>query len=167
MSDLATATSALAGRWQAIYQELEGESADHDDIIEFDQNTFKIEKSGSVEYEGSFSVGGERAPFSMVLFYSRSPKAFFLGGPRPGIFQVEGDTFKCCFGAIGHPAPTVLNSYPGSASVLTIFRRIAPAGQPAAQAAVATSPAAPLPGHPPGSTRPTPLPPGVKGVDPW
>lgn len=153
MSDLATSTSALAGRWQAIYQELEGESVDHDDVIEFHQNTFKLEKDGRVEYEGTFSVGGERAPYSMVLFYSRSAKSIFLGGPRPGIFQVEGDTFKCCFGAIGHAAPAVLNSYPGSGSVLTIFGRIGSAGQPAAQAAITPPP-----------IRPPKLP---KGVEPW
>jgi uncharacterized protein (TIGR03067 family) len=134
MSDLDTAVAALAGKWQAVYQELEGESVDHSEIIEFDQNTFKIEKAGRVEYEGTFSVGGERGPYSIVLFYSKSPTPIFLGGPRPGIFQVEGDTFKCCFGAIGHPAPTVLNSYSGSGSVLTIFGRMAAGGQQAAGA---------------------------------
>jgi uncharacterized protein (TIGR03067 family) len=152
MSDLATAISTLAGKWEAIYQELEGESVSHDDVIEFDQNTFKIERNGRVEYEGTFSVGGEHAPYSMVLFYSKSSKPIFLGGARPGIFQIEGDTFKCCFGAIGHPAPRVLNSYPGSGSVLTIFGRIAAAGQAAgAQPAIVTPPRIRLP----------------KGVEPW
>jgi uncharacterized protein (TIGR03067 family) len=152
MSDLDTAISALPGRWQAIYQQLEGESVGHDDIIEFDQNTFKIEKGGRVEYEGTFSVGGERAPYSMVLFYSKSPTPLFLGGGRPGIFQVEGNTFKCCFGAIGHPAPTVLNSYPGSGSVLTVFGRMVPAGGAVRPAAT----------HPPiRPIRP------ITGVRPW
>jgi uncharacterized protein (TIGR03067 family) len=134
MTDAAiTAATALAGKWQAIYQEQEGQSIEHDDIIEFDDNNFKIAKSGSIEYEGTFSVGGEQAPFFIVLMYSKSSQSLFLGGPRPGIFQVEADTFKCCFSAIGHPAPSVLSTYPGSGSVLTIFGRLASSGQPVAR----------------------------------
>jgi hypothetical protein len=65
--------------------------------------------------------------------YSTSAQPIFLGGPRPGIFQVDGDTFKCCFGGIGHSAPDDLNTYPGSGSVLTVFERSPRTVQPQLQ----------------------------------
>jgi hypothetical protein len=91
--------------------------------MEFQENTFKVLKGHNVEYEGTFTVGGAKAPFSIVLEYSKSAQPIFLGGPRAGIFQVEGDTFKCCFGGIGHPAPHDLNTYPESGFVLTVFEK--------------------------------------------
>jgi uncharacterized protein (TIGR03067 family) len=118
-----TSANKLTGRWGAVYQELDGQNVPHDEVMEFQENTFKVLKGRNVEYEGTFTVGGTKPPFSIVLTYSKSAQPIFLGGPRPGIFQVEGDTFKCCFGGIGHPAPHDLNTYPGSGFVLTVFER--------------------------------------------
>ncbi len=118
-----TSANSLTGRWVAVYQELDGQNIPHDEVMEFTDNTFKVLKGGRADYEGTFTVGGVKPPFSIVLTYSKSAQPVFLGGPRPGIFQVEGDTFKCCFGAIGHPAPNDLNTYPDSGFVLTVFER--------------------------------------------
>jgi uncharacterized protein (TIGR03067 family) len=128
--DALTAAGGLTGKWVAVYQEFGGQNVSHDEVMEFQENSFKVLKGSSVDYEGTFTVGGTRAPFSIVLTYSKSTAPVFLGGPRPGIFQVEGDTFKCCFGAIGHPAPRDLNTYPGSGSVLTVFERSPRTAQP-------------------------------------
>ena len=119
----------------AVYQERDGQNIPHDEVMEFQDNTFKVLKGGNVEYEGTFTVGDAKAPFSMVLTYSKSAAPVFLGGPRPGIFQVEGDTFKCCCGAVGHPAPQDLNTYPESGSVLTVFERSPRTAQPQIQTA--------------------------------
>jgi uncharacterized protein (TIGR03067 family) len=130
MSSALTSANALTGKWVAVYQELGGQIVPNDEVMEFNGNTFKVEKGGNVAYEGTFTVGGAKAPFSMVLTYSTSAQPIFLGGTRPGIFQVEGNTFKCCFGAIGHSAPDDLNTYPGSGSVLTVFDRRPHGAQP-------------------------------------
>jgi uncharacterized protein (TIGR03067 family) len=118
-----TAASRLTGRWVGVYQELDGQNVPHDEVMEFQGNTFRVMKGGNAEYEGTFTVAGAEIPFSIALTYSTSAQPIFLGGPRPGIFQVEGDTFKCCFGGIGHPPPECLNTYPGSGLVLTVFER--------------------------------------------
>jgi uncharacterized protein (TIGR03067 family) len=125
-----TSAEQLAGSWVGVYQELEGQNVPHDVEMAFQDNTFQVLKGGDVDYEGTFTVGGETAPFSLVLNYSKSALPIFVGGPRPGIFQVEGDTFKCCFGAIGHPAPEDLNTFPGSGFVLTVFERSPATAQP-------------------------------------
>jgi uncharacterized protein (TIGR03067 family) len=130
MSDAVTSANALTGRWVGLYQELDGQIVPHDEVMEFQDNTFKVEKGGNTTYEGTFTVGGATAPFSMALIYSVSAQPIFIGGPRPGIFQVVGNTFKCCFSAIGHPAPGTLNTYPGSGSVLTVFERRPAAAHP-------------------------------------
>jgi len=117
------AANTLSGKWVAVYQEIDGQNIPHDEVMEFHDNTFKVLKGSTTTYEGTFTVGGTKSPFSIVLTYSKSAQPVFLGGPRPGIFQVDGDTFKCCFGVIGHPAPHELNTYPDSGSVLTVFER--------------------------------------------
>lgn len=130
MASIMAAANKLTGRWVAVYQEVEGQNVPHDEVMEFKESTFKVLKGSKVEYEGTFTLGGSTVPFSMALTYSKSAQPVFLGGPRPGIFQVEGDTFKCCFGAIGHPAPRDMNTYPESGSVLTVFERNPRSPQP-------------------------------------
>ena len=39
------------------------------------------------------------------------------------MFQVEGDTLKCCFGGRGKPTPQGLNTFPGAEAVLSILQR--------------------------------------------
>jgi uncharacterized protein (TIGR03067 family) len=129
--------TALQGRWTSVYQEIDGQMATHAvnvaEVMEFQGTEFKVEKNGRAEYEGTFTISGLTSPFSIVLIYRTSAQPLFLGGPRPGVFQVEGDTFKCCFGSIGQPRPRALNTFPGSESVLTIFHRHGARAQPAAQ----------------------------------
>ncbi|HLX85038.1 MAG TPA: hypothetical protein VKR59_14150 [Terriglobales bacterium] len=117
------AFNAIQGRWTVLYQEIDGQVAGPvPTTLEIQGNEFKIEKDNDVNYEGTVSVGSG-SPAEVVLIYRKSATPLFLGGPRAGIFQVEGDTLKWIFGAVGHPAPREFNTFPGSETVLSVYTR--------------------------------------------
>jgi len=89
-------------------------SPEIDAIVELQGSEFKVIKSGTAAYEGRFTLNPRTSPHGIALIYTASIQPFFLGGPRPGVFQIEGDTLKWCFGVVGQPAPEGLNTFPGS-----------------------------------------------------
>ena len=123
----ASLRSLMQGRWDTLYAELDGkaipEAAFASNVLEYSGNTFKVEKAGVVAYEGTFLINTSTHPVEVVYIYSKSLFPLFLGGPRPGILQLEGDTLKTCMGALGCSAPTEFNTYLDSDSVLTIHRK--------------------------------------------
>ena len=124
--DVASLRGALQGRWKPVYQEMGGEMAPATDpthAVELQGNEFKVIKGGKVAYEGRFNLTPQTFPHGIVLIYTTSIQPIFLGGPRPGVFQIEGDTLKWCFAGVGQAAPDGLNTYPGSVYVLTILQR--------------------------------------------
>jgi uncharacterized protein (TIGR03067 family) len=85
-------------------------------------NHFTVEKNGKLVAEGRFSIDTETTPHQIVYVYSKGAD-IFLGGPRPGVFQVHNDTLKTCMGAVGHRGPRELNTFPDAEAVLTVFQR--------------------------------------------
>jgi uncharacterized protein (TIGR03067 family) len=127
------ALSALEGRWNVVYQEVDGQAVGPDQIVptivELKGNEFKVEQNKVVNYEGTFTIGAG-SPAEIVLIYRKSANPVFLGGPRPGVFQVAGDTLKWNFGAVGHSAPKQFNTFPGAESVLSVYKREGRAAAP-------------------------------------
>jgi uncharacterized protein (TIGR03067 family) len=123
--------NALQGRWKPVYQEVDGEmgppSVAAATVVEIQGNEFKVLKDGAVAYDGFFTITTPSIPipppWDIALVYKNSRNPIFLGGPRPGVFQIEGDTLKWCFTPIGQPPPKGLNTYPGSEAVLSIYQR--------------------------------------------
>src|SRR5262245_39326227 len=129
-SEVAAAESLLKrleGRWVTIYTEVDGEAgpetAFSNTVMEHSGNKFKIEKAGTVAYEGTFFINESVKPVGIVLLYSKSINPAYLGGPRAGIIQLIGNTKKTNFSPIGFHAPTDFTTFPGSNSVLTAQRR--------------------------------------------
>src|SRR5262249_19375201 len=84
---------------------------------------FSIKVLGEIEHEGTYSIErAARPPHKITIVYTRSSR-FELNKPRLGIFQLVGDTFKCCFAAIGAPAPTEFNTVQGVEQVLTVQQK--------------------------------------------
>jgi uncharacterized protein (TIGR03067 family) len=119
--------SALRGRWKPIYQEIDGQMVPPTEyattVVELRDSEFKVEKNGTVAYDGLFTLDPLASPMEISLIYKTSSNPIFLGGPRPGVFQIEGETLKWCFGPIGHPTPKGLNTFPGSEGVLSIYQK--------------------------------------------
>jgi uncharacterized protein (TIGR03067 family) len=118
---------ALQGRWRPIYQEVDGQMIAATEfasvIVQLSGNEFTVEKGGAAAYTGTFTISTLESPARISLMYKTSAQPIFLGGPRPGVFQLEGDTLKWCFGPVGQHVPRSLNTFPGSESVLSIYQR--------------------------------------------
>ena len=118
---------ALQGRWKPVYQEIDGQMVPATEfattIVELKSNEFKVEKSGAVAYDGLFTIDTLVWPMEIALIYKTSSQPIFLGGPRPGVFQIEGDTLKWCFAPIGLPKPKGLNTFPGAEAVFSIYQK--------------------------------------------
>lgn len=124
--DPAALLNMLEGNWTPVYQEIDGQmlpAAANDLALELQNSEFTIEKNGEVVYEGTYTIEGATSPLSISFTYKKSAQPLFLGEPRPGVFQVEGDTLKMCFGTIGQARPAALTTHPGSECILSIFRR--------------------------------------------
>lgn len=123
---------SMQGRWRAVYSEVDGQMtpvAEFSSIIlEHKETGFTVEKHGKVVDEGHFSTNTAVFPHELAYVYKKGPD-IFLGGPRPGLIQVEGDTLKVCVGTIGHRTPTGFNTFPDSESVLTVFQRVDTKGE--------------------------------------
>jgi uncharacterized protein (TIGR03067 family) len=115
---------SMQGRWRTIYSEIDGqvgpEESDH--FLIYKEDKFTVEKGGKPAHEGRFSLNASQRPWELVYIYSKS-FPIYLGGPRAGILQLEGNTLKCCFALLGHPAPRDFNTFPGSQWVLTVHER--------------------------------------------
>ena len=118
----------LAGTWHGVYCEVDGESlpASYPPSVEasYHGNKFSIKVQGKVEHEGTYSIDEKAEPHQITFTYTKSSK-FPLGQPRVGIFQVTGDTYKNCLGAVGTKAPSRFNTTANSNTVLTVLRRAA------------------------------------------
>ncbi|GET41310.1 hypothetical protein [Microseira wollei] len=118
---------ALQGRWRVVYSEFDGEMTPVADfstiVIENNGSQFSVEKNGSIVHEGKFSINVSVTPHEIVYIYTRGSEVF-LGGPRVGVFQLVGDTFKTNLAAVGHRSPQDFNTFPDSGTVLSIHQKV-------------------------------------------
>jgi uncharacterized protein (TIGR03067 family) len=108
-----------------VYTEVDGQvaPAEDDQFLTYDGNKFTVEKKKETAHEGTFTLDTSQNPSQVSLLYSKS-FPIYLGAPRAGIVQIEGNTLKCIFSAVGQPAPKDFNTSPGAERVLTVYERV-------------------------------------------
>lgn len=116
----------LTGTWHSVYGEYGGQMVAPARVSAtewtFRGTQFSIKVLGEIEHEGTYSLDRTARPQKITIVYTRSSR-FELNKPRPGIFQVSGDTFKTCFGPIGGNAPTEFNTIQGLEHILTVQQK--------------------------------------------
>jgi uncharacterized protein (TIGR03067 family) len=74
--------------------------------------------------KATFKIDSTKSPKWMDLSYTEGPDK---GKTRLGIYTLEGDTQKICYGALdSKERPTEFASKPGSGHQLVIFKRVKP-----------------------------------------
>jgi uncharacterized protein (TIGR03067 family) len=118
---------AIEGKWKQIYSEIEGEAMPSEQFstieTEFKEREFFVRKDGQVIHQGKFSVNISVTPNECFFFYTKSVHDLLLGAPRPGIFQLTGNTLKFNFGPVGQRTPQDFNTFPTSNAVSSIYTR--------------------------------------------
>jgi uncharacterized protein (TIGR03067 family) len=93
----------------------------------------EIAKSVTIRFEGDMfiviDIDGNRQQETIKLLLNQNPKAIDCtdkggGQPSPGIYSLEGDTFRwCSAGGANKIRPTAFSSHPGSKQSLMVLRR--------------------------------------------
>jgi uncharacterized protein (TIGR03067 family) len=93
----------------------------------------EIAKSVTIQFQGDkfivIDIDGNRQQETIKLMTDQTPKAIDCtskggGQPAPGIYSLEGDTFKwCSAGGPNKIRPTTFSSQPGSKQSLMVLRR--------------------------------------------
>jgi uncharacterized protein (TIGR03067 family) len=124
-TSFATMVETMQGRWKHLYSEIDGQAGPEEKTqhMTYHEDQFTVEKDGKVAHEGKFTLDVTRSPCELVYIYSKS-FPIYLGAPRAGIIQIEGNTLKCCFAPLGQPAPQDFNTYPDSQRALSIYQKL-------------------------------------------
>jgi uncharacterized protein (TIGR03067 family) len=115
----------MQGSWKHVYSEINGQAGPEEKAqrMTYNEDAFTVEKDGKVAHEGKFTLDVTHSPCQIVYIYSKS-FPIYMGAPRAGIIQIEGNTMKCCFAPLGQPAPKDFNTFPDSERVLSIYQKL-------------------------------------------
>lgn len=118
--DAATDKKALAGAWQTVTSEMDGEKQPEDEVKEYkvviDGDKISITKSGEVFMAGKFTVDTGPKPRHIDFKLEKNePNPDDVGKTLPGIYEVSGDTLKWCFAVSDRvERPKAFGTNPGS-----------------------------------------------------
>ncbi len=111
----------LQGSWLLQSKQEEGQDEklrDQDRVsltIAGTRITIKEEK----EYKGTIAIDAGKKPAAIDLIPTEEGEK----GKLLGIYQVEGDTLKLCYGRPGVPRPTEFTTKANSKQVLMVFKK--------------------------------------------
>jgi len=88
------------------------------------------------EYSGLVEIDGSRTPKHFTLRFTEGPEK---GNANPGIYEIEGDTWRLCLNTRGGARPKAFATTPGSGLALETLRRGAVRARRAKAAAAAVA----------------------------
>jgi uncharacterized protein (TIGR03067 family) len=111
---IADEISKLGGRWRVVKVEMNGEPRQEDFTITFKDGRF-TRKGKTKTYTGSYELDSSARPRKIIVVKDEDPRH----KPLPGIYELEGDTLKICYGKI---RPTEFATKPGQNAMLLVLR---------------------------------------------
>jgi uncharacterized protein (TIGR03067 family) len=117
--------SRLKGSWKGVTYVLDGKDTPAQELAEvvlrFDgDGTTTVLNKGEVIVKGATALGPTAIPRTMDLTFVTGPQA---GKTSLGIYEIDGETFRLCRAAPGHPRPKSFTSEPGSGHALMSYRK--------------------------------------------
>lgn len=115
--------AALAGQWQLVRAELDGEPAHElvttNTTLRLDAREYEVRFGGEVADRGSLALEASGGNPVLVLSAGEGPHA---GRVIRSIFQVRGSMLRICYGLDG-VAPDAFATHGGSQRYLATYRR--------------------------------------------
>jgi uncharacterized protein (TIGR03067 family) len=116
----------LQGTWVRVSAEVDGKKVPADEakketlVIKGDDYTATVEGKPR---KGTLKVDPTRSPKQLDLIPAEGPNK---GKVLPGIYELDGDTFRYCIATKGDDRPTEFSSKPGSGHRVYVNRREKP-----------------------------------------
>ena len=121
--------AALQGEWSMVSGSADGQSMPDETrkqmkrVCKGDETTTTM--AGQVYLKAKITLDPSKKP--KTIDYQMTD-GFTKGKTQLGIYEVEGDMFKSCFGKPGAERPTDFTSKPGDGRTLSVWKRQKPTG---------------------------------------
>jgi uncharacterized protein (TIGR03067 family) len=121
---VATDMARLQGEWTMVSGSADGQPMPAPMLTQMkrvckgDETTTTM--GGQIFLKAKFSVDPSKKP--KTIDYQMTD-GFTKGSRQLGIYEVEGDTFKSCFGKVGAERPTDFTTKPGDGRTLSVWKR--------------------------------------------
>ena len=118
----------LQGEWSMVSGSADGQPMPDEmrkqmkRVCKGDETTTTM--AGQVYIKAKFTIDPSKQP--KTIDYQMTA-GFTKGQTQLGIYEVEGDTFKACFGKPGAERPADFTSKPGDGRTLSVWKREQPA----------------------------------------
>ncbi len=119
----------LQGTWKAVTMERRGESKDdtQDHRLIFAGDEFTIKRGDQELIKGKFKLTPDQKPRAIDMEITEDPQAENKGKTVQGIYALDGDSLKWCFGEPGGAdRPKELSAPAGTKYNLVTFKREKP-----------------------------------------
>lgn len=115
----------LQGKWKMVSHQVDGkqDAALKGAIRVVKGDSFTIMRDDKVMREGTIKLDPSKDPKWIDVTFTEGPEK---GKTRRGIYVVEGDMQKICFGELDGERPTEFVSKPGTGHRLVVFERVKP-----------------------------------------
>jgi uncharacterized protein (TIGR03067 family) len=115
----------LQGTWNITSLEIEGQTVPAGmlgaaRIVIQDGNFISLAMGAT--YEGTFEVDAAKTPKTFNMNFTTGPEK---GNTSPGIYELDGDTWKICLALRGDDRPTMFVTAPGSGHACETLKRAA------------------------------------------
>jgi uncharacterized protein (TIGR03067 family) len=109
----------LQGAWTLSTLEMDGRAMPVGGSIEIAGDRFKSVGMGA-EYSGTVEIDDTAKPKRFDLVFTDGPEA---GNRNPGIYHLDGDSWKLCLNITGKRRPRGFSANSGSGNALEVFTR--------------------------------------------
>jgi uncharacterized protein (TIGR03067 family) len=118
----------LQGHWSMVSGTAEGRPMPAETVKQMKRicrgNEVTTTRAGETVFKANVTIDPSKKP--KAIDYEVT-EGFHKGKKQFGIYEVEGDTLRSCFGAPGAKRPTDFVTKPGDQHTLTVWKRDQPA----------------------------------------
>lgn len=117
----------LQGVWQLVAMERDGESAAPEELTRdtatYEGNRITLRSGEKVRRRGIITLDPSRTPKAINTWDLDGP---FEDQTIPGIYELDGDTLRLCFGGPGELRPRTFTTKGGQAFLMVVYKRKKP-----------------------------------------
>jgi uncharacterized protein (TIGR03067 family) len=115
----------LQGAWTIVSDERDGKpvAADQGARVTMSGDRFSTEKGDKVLRRGTLKLDPAKTPKTVDVTYTEGE---FKGRTLLGVYNLEGDTWKICYGLPGEERPRMVPDKAGKGQVLLTLQRAKP-----------------------------------------